>query len=80
MIDDHIHRIFAARLKERDRGHDQHKTSRPAGLGKGDQPRMYRFAPEERFEVADIFGDDHAILRDAEVFDRMVELTTSSDL
>lgn len=41
---------------------------------------MKRFAAEQGFEVADILGNDDAILGEACVFDCMVELTAPADM
>jgi len=80
MIDDRIHRISAARLQERDGGHDQRKTTRSTGLRQGDQSRMDWLSAEQRFKVTDVLGDDDSIFGDAIFLDRMVELAATSDM
>lgn len=80
MIDHGVHGIFAARFEQGNCGHDQRKAPRAAGLGQSDQPRMDRLSTKQRFEVAHVLGDNDAILGNAVLFDRMVELTASSDM
>ena len=80
MIDQGVHRIAAPLLEEGEGGEDQRPSLRSARLRQGDQAWMKRFFAEERFEVADIFGDVHPILGDAGVLDRVVELAAPPDM
>ncbi len=78
-VDHGVHRI-ATRLKERKRGHNQCPSVRAARLWERDQAGMNGFAAEQGFEVADILGDDDAILDETGLLDRMIELAAPADM
>lgn len=80
VVDHGVHRIASLRLQERQRGRNEGPSPCTARLRKRDQTWMKRFAAEQGFEVADIFGDDDAILGDTGLFDRMVELAAPADM
>jgi len=74
VVDHGVHRT-ATRLKERKRRRNQGPSVRAARLRERDQAGMNGFAAEKGFEVADILGDDDAILGETGLLDRMIELT-----
>ena len=79
-IDQDVHGIVSLSLEKGDGCEDQRPALRPARLRQGDQAGMDRLFAEQRFEVADIFGDDHPVFGDAGVPDRMIELAAPSDM
>lgn len=80
MINQGVHRISVAPLMVGKGRADQCPAPGPARLGQGDHARVDRFFAEEGFGVPDIFGDDHLILGDAGVLDRVIELAAPSDM
>ena len=80
VVDHGVHRIAALSIKKRQRRRNKGPSLRAACLGERDQTWVKRFAAEQGFEVADILGDDDAILGEAGLLDGMVELTAPADM
>lgn len=80
VVDHDVHRIASLCIKERQRRLNKGPSLRAACLRERDQTWMKGFAAEQGFEVADILGDDDAILGKAGLLDCMVELTAPADM
>ena len=80
VIDQAVHGIASLSLEKGEGRENQRPALSPARLRRGDQAGMDRLFAEQRFEVADIFGNDHQVLGDAGVPDRVIELAAASDM
>lgn len=80
VVDHGVHRIVSLRLQERQRGRNEGPSLCTARLRKCDQTWMKRFAAEQGFEVADILGDDDAILGETGLLDCVVELAAPANM